>query len=134
VLLLHWPNGFGTGYLAESAIGHTPKAEDAAIGAQLDAIVKSAPGEVIAEPASFSVRNGLPVYLQPIDLRAEELQGRWQPGPLVDALANGHFSTVITAYNLFPLEAEAAIHEHYSLAETLQSPDGVTFRVYRFGA
>jgi hypothetical protein len=98
----------------------------------LDALVASESGEVIAEPASFAVRNGLPVYVQPIDLRAEELHGRWQAQPLVDALASGRFSAVITAYNLFPLEAERAIRDHFSLAETLESPDGLTFRVYRF--
>jgi hypothetical protein len=131
-LLVHWPNGFGTSYLAESAIGRTPTATDAAIGAQLDGVVQTAPGEVIAEPASFAVRNGLPVYVQPIDLRAEELHGRWRPGPLVDALASGRFSTVITAYNLFPAEAEAALAQHFSLRDTLAGPDGLTFRVYDF--
>lgn len=131
-MLLHVPNGFGTGYLAESAIGHTPTAGDAAVGARLDALMRSAPGEVIAEPAGFAVRNGLPVYLQPIDLRAEELHGRWEPQPLVDALASGRFARVITAFNLFPLEAEQAIAEHFALTETLASPDGLTFRVYDF--
>jgi hypothetical protein len=132
VLLLHLPNGFGTGYLAESAIGRTPTADDATVGAQLDALVQAAPGEVIAEPASFAIRNGRPVYLQPIDLRAEQLHGRWQAQPLVNALASGRFSTVITTYNLFPAEAEQAIQQHFTLTETLASPDGLTFRVYQF--
>ncbi len=131
-LLLHVPNGFGTTYLAESAIGRTPLETDAAVGAQLDAVVRSSPGEVIAEPAGFAARNGLRVYVQPIDLRAEELQGRWLPRPLVDALASGRFSTVITAFNLFPAEAEGAIADHFSLDQTIASPDGLTFRVYRF--
>jgi hypothetical protein len=131
-LLLHWPNGFGTGYLAESAIGHTPTEGDAAIGMHLDSLVRAEPGEVVAEPAGFAVRNGRPVYAQPIDLRAEQLQGRWQAGPLVDALAGGRFPLLITAYNLFPAEAERAIAQHYALDETLPSPDGLTFRVYRF--
>jgi hypothetical protein len=131
-MLVHWPNSFGTSYLAESAIGHTPTAGDVAIGAQLDSVVATSPGEVIAEPAGFAVRNGRDVYVQPIDLRAEELQGRWQPGPLVDALASGRFARVITAFNLFPVEAEQAIAQHYTLAQTLPSPDGLTFRVYEF--
>ena len=131
-LLLHWPNAFGTGYLSESAIGRTPTTADWATGARLDELVRSAPGEIIAEPAGFAVRNGRAVYVQPIDLRAEQLQGRWQPQPLVDALASGRFTRVITAFNLFPLEAERAIQQHYSVSETLVSPDGLTFRVYDF--
>jgi len=131
-LLLHWPNTFGTGYLAESALGHTPTDADVAIGAHLDDVVRSAPGEVIAEPAGFAVRNGRAVYVQPIDLRAEELQGRWRSEPLVAELASGRFSTVITAYNLFPVDAERAIAQHFVLTETMRSPDGLTFRVYRF--
>src|SRR5204863_5684408 len=50
-LLMHWPNTFGTSYLAESALGRTPTPADAAIGAHLDDLVRSEPGEVIAEPA-----------------------------------------------------------------------------------
>jgi hypothetical protein len=131
-VLAHWPNGFGTTYLAEGAIGHSPTAADAAIGAHLDAEVRAEPGEVIAEPAGFAVRNGRPVYLQPIDLRAEQLLGRWRPGPLVEALSSGRFGLVITAYNLFPSDAEAAIERHFVVSETLPSPDGLTFRVYRY--
>src|SRR5205807_9057993 len=34
-LLFHWPNSFGTTYLAESALGRTPTSADIAIGAHL---------------------------------------------------------------------------------------------------
>jgi hypothetical protein len=132
VLLLHWPNGFGTGYLSESTLGHTPTDADAAIGAHLDDVVRGAPGGVIAEPAAFAVRAGLPIYMQPIDLRAEQLLGRWQSGPLVDALAGGRFALVLTAYNFFPADVERAIVEHFVVSETLRSPDGLTFVVYRY--
>ncbi len=131
-LLVHWPNSFGTSYLGENALGHTPTAADAAIGAHLDSVVLNAPGEVIAEPAGFALRNGRPVYLQPIDLRAEQLQGRWRSEPLTSALASGRFSDLITAYNLFPADAERAIAQYFSVTETLASPDGLTFRVYRY--
>lgn len=131
-LLVHWPNSFGTNYLAESALGHTPTSVDAAIGAHLDSVIQAAPGEVIAEPAGFALRNGRPVYVQPIDLRAEQLQGRWQSEPLTSALASGRFSEVITAYNLFPVDAERTIAQYFSVTETLASPDGLTFRVYRY--
>src|SRR5204863_9580588 len=127
-----WPNSFGTSYLGESALGHTPTAADAAIGAHLDSVVHSASAEVIAEPAGFALRNGRPVYLQPIDLRAEQLQGRWRSEPLTSALASGRFSDVITAYNLLPMDAERTIAAYFTVTETLRSPDGLTFRVYRF--
>ena len=39
---------------------------------------------------------------------------------------------VITAFNLFPLEAEQAIEQHFTLSETLQGPDGLAFRVYDY--
>jgi hypothetical protein len=131
-LLVHWPNSFGTNYLAENALGHTPTSVDAAIGAHLDSLVQSAPGEVIAEPAGFALRNGRPVYVQPIDLRAEQLQGRWRSEPLTSALASGRFSDVITAYNLFPADAERSFAQHFSVTETLASPDGLTFQVYHY--
>jgi Dolichyl-phosphate-mannose-protein mannosyltransferase len=132
VVLLHVPNGFGTGYLAQNALGRTPTSEDAAIGAQLDAIVRQTRGDVITEPSGFAVRNDRAVYVQPIDLRAEQLRGRWQPAPLVDALASGRFSVVLTAYNLFPSDAERAIADHFAVTNTFVSPDGLTFNVYRY--
>jgi len=131
-VLVHWPNSFGTTYLGESALGHTPTQVDAAIGAHLDSVVQAASGEVIAEPAGFALRNGRPVYLQPIDLRAEQLQGRWRSEPLTAALASGRFSEVITAYNLFPADAERTIAQFFTVTETLPSPDGLTFQVHRY--
>jgi hypothetical protein len=132
VLLVHWPNAFGTAYLGDGALGRTPTSVDAAIGAHLDALVRAEASEIIAEPGGFAVRNGRPVYVQPIDLRAEQLQGRWRSEPLTDALSTGRFSTLISAYNLFPVEAARAIQQHFTLIESLASPDGLTFRVYRY--
>jgi hypothetical protein len=132
VLLLHWPNGFGVGYLGDAALGRTPSAGDAAVGAQVDAIVHAARGEVLSEPAGFALRNGRPVYVQPIDLRAEQLRGRWRSEPLVQALAAGRFELVITAYELFPSVAKRTIAQHFDLEAALPSPDGLTFRVYRY--
>jgi hypothetical protein len=131
-LLVHWPNTFGASYLAEGTLGRTPTAIDVAVGARLDSLVRAEPGEIIAEPAGFAVRNGRTVYVQPIDLRGEQLQGRWRSEPLTAALASGRFSEVITAYNYFPLEAEQAIAQHFALIESLPSPDGLTFQVYRY--
>ncbi|HEX8968837.1 MAG TPA: hypothetical protein VF937_13205, partial [Chloroflexota bacterium] len=131
-MLVHWPNAFGTEFLAESAIGRTPTGGDVVIGAHLDDLVNAESGAVIAEPAGFAVRNARPVFVQPIDLRAEQLHGRWQSEPLTTALSTGRFPLVITAYNLFPADAERAIAEHFELTESLPSPDGLRFDVYRF--
>jgi hypothetical protein len=131
-LLLHWPNGFGTTYLTQLALGRTPTPGDVAVGQHLDDVVRGASGDVIAEPAGFAVRAGRPVFVQPIDLRAEQLQGRWRAQPLVDALASGRFQLVLTAYNFFPADVDRALAEHYVVTETLDSPDGLTFTVYRY--
>jgi hypothetical protein len=132
LLLVHWPNGFGLAYLGESSLGRTPTAADAAIGAELDTLVRSEPSEVIAEPAGFAVRNSRPVYIQPIDLRAEELRGRWRSEPLVAAMTSGRFGMVITAFEFFPSDAEQALARSFTLERSLVSPDGLTFRVYRY--
>jgi hypothetical protein len=131
-LLVHWPNSFGTAYLGDNALGRTPTAVDAAIGAHLDDLVRAEPGQLIAEPAGFAVRNGRPVYLQPIDLRAEQLRGRWRSQPLTDALASGRFTLVITAFNYFPFDVEQSLKQHFALVESLTSPDGLTYQVFRY--
>ena len=131
-MFLHWPNTFGTDYLGVAPHGRTPTADDYAVGAAIDAAVQGEPGAVIAEPAGFALRNGRPVYLQPIDLRAEQLKGRWQSGPLVEALSDGHFPLVITAYNLLPADAEQAIARQFVRAADLVSDDGLTFQLDRY--
>jgi hypothetical protein len=132
VMFLHWPNTFGTDYLEVAPHGHTPTAEDYAVGAAIDAAVQAEPGAVIAEPAGFALRNGRPVYLQPIDLRAEQMKGRWQSGPLVEALSDGQFPLVITAYNLLPADAEQAIARQFVRTVDLVSDDGLTFQLYHY--
>jgi len=132
LLVVHWPNGFGTTYLAESALGRTPTTADASVGAQVDAVVRATPGELIAEPAGFAVRNGRSVYVQPIDLRAEELRGRWRDEPLVQALRDGRFELAITAFEFLPMGAERALRDSFTLESVVPSPDGLTFHVYRY--
>ena len=132
LMFVHWPNTFGTDYLQVGPHGRTPTAEDYAVGQAIDAAVQAEPGAVIAEPAGFALRNGRPVYLQPIDLRAEELKGRWQSGRLVSALSDGDFPLVITAYNLLPADAEQAIARQFVRAADLVSDDGLTFQLFRY--
>jgi hypothetical protein len=131
-MCLHWPNTFGTDYLGVAPHGRSPTAGDYAVGQAVDAAVQAEPGAVIAEPAGFALRNGRSVYLQPIDLRAEQLKGRWQSEPLVDALSSDQFPLVITAYNLLPADAEQAIARHFVRAADLVSDDGLTFQLYRY--
>jgi hypothetical protein len=50
----------------------------------------------------------------------------------VDALSRGRFALVLTAYNFFPADAERALDRHFSVAETLPSPVGLTYSVYRY--
>jgi hypothetical protein len=131
-VLVHWPNSFGTTYLADLTLGRTPTTADAAVGAQLDRLVRATPGEIIAEPAGFAVRNQRAVFIQPIDLRAEELRGRWREEPLVQALHAGQFELVITAFELLPSGAEQTLSDSFTLESIVASPDGLTFKVYRY--
>ena len=98
----------------------------------LDALVRAEPGAIIAEPAGFAVRNGL-TRLCPADRPAR----RAAPGSLAQRAADrravqraffgGHHRV-----QLLPVEAERAIAQHFALIETLPSPDGLTFQVYRY--
>jgi len=131
-LLVHWPNSIGTGYLALWTIGRTPEAADVAVGEHLDALVRATSGGVLAEPAGFDVRNGRPVAIQPLDLRGEELRGRWRSDALVQALSTGRFELVITDYEFLPNDAARVLRESFTLDEVVPSPVGLTFKVYRF--
>jgi len=133
-VLLHWPNTFGTGWLADFGLGHTPTSADVEVGRRLDSIVRAEPSAVLAEPAGFALRNGRPVYVQPIDLRAEQLRGRWRSDELVAALRDGTFRLVVTSYNFFPLDAERAIESQFALVESLPGPGALTYGVYRFSS
>jgi hypothetical protein len=131
-VLLHWPNGFGTSYLGDFGLGHTPTAKDVAVGARLDEIVRETPGALISEPAGYALRNNRPVFVQPIDLRAEERLGRWDAGRLGASLSAGEFDVVVTSYDFFPLGVQHAIQAHFALLEELPGPGALQYRVYRF--
>ncbi len=131
-LLLHWPNGFGVDYLAVAPHGRTPTTGDYAAAGRVDAAVRAEPGDAIAEPAGFALRNGRPVYVQPIDLRAEQFRGRWDSRPLLRALSDGRFPLVVSAYELFPDDVERVLEADFRVAEEIPSPNGLTFRLYRY--
>lgn len=131
-LAVHWPNGFGTGYLSFAPHGRTPTAADYAAGAAVDARVRAAPGGVLAEPAGFAVRNSRSVAIQPIDLRAEERLGRWRSEPLVAAMRRGEFGLVVTAYGLLPADADRTLAEAFRLSASAAGENGLTFRLYEY--
>lgn len=133
VMLVRWPNTFGTEYLAVAPHGRTPTAGDYEAGAAVDAAVRAEPRQVLSEAAGFSVRNDRPVYVQPIDLRAEQLHGRWNSGPLIQAIHTGQFPLLVTVYNLLPQDVEQAVAETYPPPRTISSPDGLTFHLYDLG-
>lgn len=130
-LLVHFPNLFGVWVSPFPPHGDTPVAADQAVGAHLDALVRATPGDLLLEPAGFAVRNGREVFVQPIDLRAEQVRGRWRPDDLVAAIAGHRFSLVVLSFRLLPHEALAAIEAHYTLVEELRGPGGLPYRVYR---
>ena len=132
VLFFHWPNGFGTDYLGVAPHGRTPTAEDLAVAREVDTAILASTGPVISEPAGFAVRERMPVYLQPIDLRAEQLHGRWDSTPLVEALSNGRFPMVVRSYRLFPSDMQGALDAHFDLVRSFQSDDGLTFDLYQY--
>ena len=130
VMLAHWPNSFGTDYLYFAPHGRTPSAGDYEAGAAVDAAVKAEPREILVEPAGFAVRNGRPVYVQPIDLRAEAARGGWRSEPLVAAMRD-RFGLVITAYNLMPFEVESYLVSDWRVTQSFGGDDGLAFRLYR---
>ena len=45
---------------------------------------------------------------------------------------HGREVTIPKLVGMTPLEAERAIGQHFEVSETLASPDGLTFRVFRY--
>jgi hypothetical protein len=131
-LLVHWPNSFGTSYLADAALGRPPTSGDVQAGARVDAVVRSTAGEVIAEPAGFAVRNGRTVAIQPIDLRAEELRGRWAQRASCAGPVDGPIQARDHRVRI-PASQRGTGRARFLYARgSRASPDGLTFRVYPY--
>lgn len=130
VLTLHLPNG---PLLATSGVPvhATPTAADYVNAARVDAAVRDEPRAVLSEMAGFSLRNGRPVFVQPIDLRAEEYHGRWNSAPLLDAMRSGTFGLVVETYRLLPFGAERVLRSDFELVEQIPAMNGFTHRLYR---
>jgi hypothetical protein len=130
LLVLHLPNG-SLYFPFPERLNSTPVEADYANGALVDEAVRATPGSILAEPAGFAVRNGRTVYIQPIDLRAEEYHGRWDSTLLLDSLRGGQFGLVIEEYRLFPFGMEDVLATDFDLVQEIPALNGFTYRLYR---
>ncbi len=130
-LLFHIPNTVGVWPSFFAPHGYTPTAGDLAIGREVDAEIARTSGPILAEPAGFAVRNQREVLVQPLDLRAEQLRGRWDSTPLREALRERRFELVVLSYELLPLDVLDELKHDYRLERTLASPNGLRYSVYR---
>ncbi len=131
ILLVHLPNGFMAQYPPGPAKGSTPAAEDVAIGDHVEELVRSAGPNVLVELAVFAVLAGAPVWIQPIDLQAEQRRGRWSPDLLNSTVADHRWSVVVLSYKFLPAESLAALEREYEQVEGLASPNGFSYFIYR---
>src|SRR5205814_9013315 len=127
-LLFQVPNTVGVWPSFFPPHGYTPTAGDWEVGRQLDAEVLASPGDVLSEPAGFAVRNGRAALVQPLDLRAEQLRGRWDSAPLREAIRAHRFGVVILSFGLFPEDVLAELRRDYGLQRTFDSPNGLRYR------
>jgi hypothetical protein len=133
-IVFHVPNIVGVWPSFFAPHGYTPTMADAAVGREIDATIRDAPGWVISEPAGFAVRNGKDVLLQPLDLRAEQLRGRWSSDRLRQAVRERRFSVVVVSFGLFPEDVLTELRSVYVLDRTVMSPNGLRYSVYRPGS
>ena len=131
VLLFHVPNGFMSTYPAGPAKGATPVAEDVRAGDRVLALIREAGPLALVEPAGFAVLAGTPVWVQPLDLQAEERLGRWNPDLLARSFADHRWSLVVLNYKFLPPAIMATLEREYVLVESFASPNGFSYFVYR---
>ena len=129
-LVFHLPNG-GLWYPAQLPLHNTPVEADYVNAARVDAAIHAEPRQVMAEAAGFALRDARPVYIQPLDLRAEEHHGRWDSTPLLDALRRGDFGLVVEVYRLLPFGVEAVLASEFELVEEIPAMNGFTYRLFR---
>jgi hypothetical protein len=68
--------------------------------AELDRLVREAPGTVLSENLSLLVLNGRPVEAEPFALLLLQRKGLWNPRPLVDDCRAGRFALVVHEHRL----------------------------------
>lgn len=131
VLLFHVPNGFMSTYPPGPAKGATPVAEDVRAGDRILGLIREAGPLALVEPAGFAVLAGIPVWVQPLDLQAEQRLGRWSPDLLARSFAERRWSLVVLNYKFLPPAIMATLEREYVLVESFASPNGFSYFVYR---
>jgi hypothetical protein len=131
VLLVHIPNGYMSDFPPGPAKGSTPVEEDVRVGDQVEAILQAAGPNALVELAGFAVFAGAPVWIQPIDLQAEQRRGRWSPELLNASIDEHRWSVVVLSYKFLPAEAMAALEHAYEQTDGLTSPNGLSYFIYR---
>jgi len=130
-LLIHLPNGLMTQYPPGPAKGSTAVEEDVRIGERVEAIVRSGGQNALVELAGFAVLTGAPVWIQPVDLLAEQRRGRWTPDLLTASIAEHRWSVVVLSHKFLPPESLATLEREYQQTDGLSSPNGFSYFVYR---
>lgn len=130
-MLFHLPNGLMSQVPPGPAKGATPNAEDVRVGEQVLSIVREAGPYALVEPAGFAVLARVPVWVQPLDLVAEQRIGRWMPDQLVKSIAARRWPVIVLSYKFLPDGAMAALDRAYEQTDGLASPNGFSYFVYR---
>ncbi len=130
-LLVHIPNGFMSQIPPGPAKGVTPVQEDVRVGDRVAAIVREAGARALVEPAGIAVVAGAPVWIQPVDLQAEQQRGRWSSATLNDTIREHRWAVVVLTYKFLPADVMATLDEEYVLTDGLPSPNGFSYFVYR---
>jgi hypothetical protein len=131
VFLAHFPNAFMVHHPPGPAKGSTPVAEDVRIGDRVEDIVRAGGQNALVELAGFAVLGGAPVWIQPVDLQAEQRRGRWTPDLLNASIREHRWPVVVLTYKFLPPESLALLEQEYQQTDGLASPTGLSYFVYR---
>ena len=122
------PEGaFPPGY---ADIGHLTSAEDIAAGEKLVDLVRSVPGPVLSEDASFALHAGKDVVTNPTQLFNLANNGLYDGGNLVRMIDGQDFDLIILRAAFFPDAVVAAIIDNYE-ATRVFTMNGFDYVLYR---
>lgn len=107
-------------------------------GKQIDQFVRSCPGDVISEDATFLARNGKPMLFQPYIMSLLSRKGKWDQTNFVNDIKNKRFKMIILRFDVddpnntdkpgvyqeagfdrFTEEMEKAIAENYTVLQPI---------------
>jgi hypothetical protein len=71
-------------------------------------LVRSEPGDVIADPLDVAVLTDHPIVLEPVLYQLLYLDGHWDPTPVVERICRGEIGLLVLGYRLELPDAEAA--------------------------